>query len=85
MKSYTLRPDIFTLNFIITLLFQVISPDPNLQIDQVAVPIHVAKKLTYPERVTRYNMKRMQQAVVNGPRDHPGANFVEYVTGGGGG
>jgi len=29
----------------------VISPDPNLQIDQVAVPQHVAKILTYPERV----------------------------------
>lgn len=31
----------------------VISPDPNLQIDQVAVPEHVAKTLTYPERVRR--------------------------------
>ena len=31
----------------------VISPDPNLQIDQVAVPEHVAKTLTYPERVRK--------------------------------
>uniref|UniRef100_A0A3B5AQI6 DNA-directed RNA polymerase subunit n=1 Tax=Stegastes partitus TaxID=144197 RepID=A0A3B5AQI6_9TELE len=30
----------------------VISPDPNLRIDEVAVPVHVAKILTYPERVT---------------------------------
>lgn len=30
----------------------VISPDPNLRIDEVAVPIHVAKILTYPEKVT---------------------------------
>ena len=29
----------------------VISPDPNLRIDEVAVPVHVAKILTYPERV----------------------------------
>lgn len=29
----------------------VISPDPNLRIDEVAVPIHVAKILTYPEKV----------------------------------
>ena len=31
----------------------VISPDPNMRIDQVAVPVHVAKILTYPERVSR--------------------------------
>uniref|UniRef100_A0A914UU46 DNA-directed RNA polymerase subunit n=1 Tax=Plectus sambesii TaxID=2011161 RepID=A0A914UU46_9BILA len=30
----------------------VISPDPNLRIDQVGVPVHVAKILTFPERVT---------------------------------
>eukprot|EP00795_Rhopilema_esculentum_P008415 gene8415-14396_t len=28
----------------------VISPDPNLRIDQVAVPVHVAKVLTFPEK-----------------------------------
>lgn len=31
----------------------VISPDPNLRIDEVAVPVHVAKILTYPEKVSR--------------------------------
>lgn len=55
----------------------VISPDPNLRIDQVAVPIHVAKILTYPERVTKENIKFMRELVVNGPDTHPGANFVE--------
>ncbi len=30
----------------------VISPDPNLRIDEVAVPERVSKILTYPERVT---------------------------------
>ena len=34
----------------------VISPDPNLQIDQVGVPIHVAKILTYPEKVHKNNI-----------------------------
>ena len=37
----------------------VISPDPNLRIDQVAVPVHVAKVLTYPETVTRFNIERL--------------------------
>ena len=31
----------------------VISPDPNLRIKQVGVPIHVAKILTYTERVNK--------------------------------
>ncbi|XP_049812819.1 DNA-directed RNA polymerase III subunit RPC1 [Schistocerca nitens] len=55
----------------------VISPDPNLLIEQVGVPVHVAKILTYPERVTSANLKLMKQMVINGPDKHPGANFVE--------
>lgn len=55
----------------------VISPDPNLQIDQVAVPIHVAKILSYPERVTASNIDFLRKLVINGPDKHPGANFVQ--------
>ncbi|GJN89850.1 hypothetical protein Rhopal_002839-T1 [Rhodotorula paludigena] len=54
----------------------VISPDPNLMIDQVAVPERVAKILTYPERVTAHNLERLRQAVRNGTDVHPGANFI---------
>jgi DNA-directed RNA polymerase III subunit RPC1 len=54
----------------------VISPDPNLRIDEVAVPERVAKILTYPERVTAHNIHGLKQAVRNGPDVHPGANFV---------
>lgn len=54
----------------------VISPDPNLQIDQVAVPDRVAKILTFPEKVTQYNRHKMQELVVNGALDFPGANYV---------
>jgi len=54
----------------------VISPDPNLRIDEVAVPERVAKILTYPERVTSHNIHGLKQAVKNGPDVHPGANFV---------
>lgn len=39
----------------------VISPDPNLNIDQVAIPILVAKNMTYPETVSRYNKAKLQQ------------------------
>jgi len=55
----------------------VISPDPNLRIEQVGVPIHIAKILTYPEQVNSSNLQFMKQLVLNGPNKHPGANFVE--------
>ena len=44
----------------------VISPDPNLAINEVGVPIHVAKTLSYPERVTSHNLHRLQKAVLSG-------------------
>ena len=44
---------------------------------QVCVPIHMAKILTFPERVTPLNLDRMRLLVVNGSDVHPGANFLE--------
>ncbi|KAF9051133.1 beta and beta-prime subunits of DNA dependent RNA-polymerase [Hymenopellis radicata] len=58
----------------------VISPDPNLRIDEVAVPERVAKILTYPERVTVHNIGMLRKAVRNGTDVHPGANFVSRDT-----
>ncbi|KAK3090302.1 hypothetical protein FSP39_010768 [Pinctada imbricata] len=55
----------------------VISPDPNMRIDQVAVPVHVAKVLTYPEKVNKANIKLMRKLVINGCDTHPGANFIQ--------
>ena len=55
----------------------VISPDPNLRIDEVAVPELVAKVLTYPEKCTRYNRKKLQKLIINGPEQHPGANYLQ--------
>ncbi|KAF2634378.1 DNA-directed RNA polymerase III subunit RPC1 [Massarina eburnea CBS 473.64] len=54
----------------------VIGPDPNLSIEEVAVPQRVAKNLTYPEKVTRYNMEKLKRLVLNGPTKYPGANNV---------
>ncbi|XP_026566777.1 DNA-directed RNA polymerase III subunit RPC1 [Pseudonaja textilis] len=55
----------------------VISPDPNLRIDEVAVPVHVAKILTFPEKVNKANIAFMRKLVRNGPEVHPGANFIQ--------
>ncbi|KAL5530725.1 RPO31 [Sanghuangporus sanghuang] len=54
----------------------VISPDPNLRIDEVAIPERVARILTYPERVTAHNINVLRRAVRNGCDVHPGANYV---------
>eukprot|EP00053_Salpingoeca_punica_P019143 m.191874 g.191874 ORF g.191874 m.191874 type:complete len:1734 (-) comp17576_c0_seq3:442-5643(-) len=54
----------------------VITADPNLNIDQVGVPFSVAKNLTYPERVTHFNMDRLRQLVKRGTDDYPGAKYV---------
>lgn len=54
----------------------VISPDPNVRIDEVVVPMHMAVVLTYPERVTPHNMDKLRRAIINGVRQHPGARFV---------
>ncbi|KAB7495389.1 DNA-directed RNA polymerase III subunit RPC1 [Armadillidium nasatum] len=54
----------------------VISPDPNLRINEVGVPIEVAMQLTYPERVTPHNIKLLRQLVKNGPDVYPGAIYM---------
>jgi len=58
----------------------VISPDPNLRIEQVGVPVLIAKILTYPERVTKTNMELMKKLVINGANQHPGANFIKEAS-----
>lgn len=60
----------------------VISPDPNLGIDQVAVPSLVAKNMTYPERVNAANIEAMRTAIRNGQTVWPGANGVQKKDGG---
>ncbi|KAM9928092.1 hypothetical protein OXX59_002068, partial [Metschnikowia pulcherrima] len=59
----------------------VISGDPNLDLDQVGVPISIARTLTYPEVVTPYNIHKLTEYVRNGPNEHPGAKYVIRDTG----
>ena len=43
---------------------------------EVGVPDRIARRLTFPERVTDLNLKRLRKAVINGQNTWPGANFV---------
>lgn len=59
----------------------VISPDPNIETNEIGVPPVFARKLTYPEPVTSHNFKEMQQAVINGADTWPGAAAIENENG----
>ncbi len=54
----------------------VISPDPNLNPNEVGVPMDMAMKLTIPEKVTEWNLEHMKKYVENGQNDYPGSNYV---------
>lgn len=54
----------------------VITPDPNLALDELGVPRSIARTMTIPERVTPLNQERLQALVRNGPTEHPGARYV---------
>ncbi|XP_077214537.1 nuclear RNA polymerase A1 [Tasmannia lanceolata] len=51
----------------------VISPDPYLAVNEIGIPPYFALRLTYPERVTPWNINKMRLAIINGAEIHPGA------------
>ncbi|KAG9323204.1 hypothetical protein KVV02_002993 [Mortierella alpina] len=59
----------------------VISPDVNIETNEIGIPPVFATKLTYPEPVTHYNVKEMRRAVINGPFKWPGAAYVQHEDG----
>ena len=59
----------------------VITPDPNLSIRELGVPMKVAKNITKPVLVNGKNMKFLLKLVRNGPDVHPGAKILERKNG----
>lgn len=57
----------------------VVTCDPDLDIDQVGIPLKIAMGLTFPEVVNKYNINMLRQMVLNGPDVYPGAKSVKYV------
>ncbi len=53
----------------------VIAPDPFLRLDEVGVPIKIAKEITFPEYVTDINIDRMKTLIRN-LNSYPGANYI---------
>ncbi len=54
----------------------VVSPDPNLDINEVGVPLEVAMRLSVPEKITEWNIEEMRKLVNNGPEKYPGALYI---------
>ena len=61
----------------------VISPDPNLSINEVGVPIAMARELTVPVKVTAHNLNWCKMMVKRGPspltedgKYLPGVNYI---------
>jgi len=59
----------------------VISPDVNIEPNEIGVPPVFARKLTFPEPVTPANFHELRQLVITGPHGYPGATIVEYENG----
>lgn len=54
----------------------VITPDPNISIDELGVPIKIAMNLTFPEIVNDFNRDKLMKLIINGPDMYPGAKFI---------
>ena len=59
----------------------VITPDANLNIDQLGIPKKVATNITYPEVVNNRNKNYLMKLVQNGPDVYPGAKILERKNG----
>jgi DNA-directed RNA polymerase beta' subunit len=58
----------------------VITPDPNISIGELGVPIEIASNLTVPERVTAFNRDKLYKLIQNGDT-YPGAKTIVRADG----
>jgi len=59
----------------------VITPDPNLSITELGIPIKIAKNLSKPITVNKKNKNFLKKLVLNGPDVYPGAKIYEKKNG----
>jgi DNA-directed RNA polymerase II subunit RPB1 len=59
----------------------VITPDANLGIRELGVPIKIAKNITFPSCVNDRNKEFLTKLVLNGPEKYPGANVLQRKSG----
>jgi len=59
----------------------VITPDPNLSIRELGIPLKIAKNITKPITVNNLNKSFLSKLVRNGPDEYPGAKILEKKNG----
>jgi DNA-directed RNA polymerase II subunit RPB1 len=59
----------------------VITPDPNLSIRELGIPLKIAKNITKPITVNNLNKSFLMKLVRNGPDEYPGAKILEKKNG----
>lgn len=59
----------------------VITPDPNLSIRELGIPLKIAKNITKPITVNDLNKSFLMKLVRNGPDEYPGAKILEKKNG----
>jgi DNA-directed RNA polymerase II subunit RPB1 len=59
----------------------VITPDPNLSIRELGIPMKIAKNITKPVIVNEKNKNYLTKLVMNGPDEYPGAKILEKRNG----
>ena len=59
----------------------VITPDPELSISELGVPLKIAKNITKPVKVQKHNIGYLYYLVKNGPNKYPGAKIIEKKNG----
>jgi DNA-directed RNA polymerase I subunit RPA1 len=59
----------------------VISPDPYIGTDEIGIPLHFAKALTFPTPVSNLNIEEMRALIIRGPENYPGAVWVQFPDG----
>ena len=57
----------------------VITPDPNIDLDELGVPIRIALNLTYPDKVNFFNKTKLMELISNGPDKWPGAKSIVKI------
>jgi len=57
----------------------VITPDPFIGIDELGVPKKIASNLTFPETVTKFNIDKLKNIIINGYNTYPGAKSVKKL------
>jgi DNA-directed RNA polymerase II subunit RPB1 len=59
----------------------VITPDPNLSITELGIPLKIAKNITKPMIVNKMNWASLMKLVQNGANTYPGANILQKKNG----